>query len=93
MTPTSCADAAMLADPQAYTDEQRLHAGLTRLRATAPVAWVEVPDYAPFWAITKHADIMEIERANDIFTNYPRPVLMTREADEQQAAVGIRTLI
>ncbi|MFA5711257.1 cytochrome P450 [Mycolicibacterium sp.] len=84
---------AMLADPKAYTDEGRLHAGLTRLRATAPVSYVDVGDYAPFWAITKHADIMEIERANDIFTNSPRPVLVTREADEQQAAVGIRTLI
>ncbi|CAJ1496169.1 cytochrome P450 [[Mycobacterium] burgundiense] len=86
-------DAALLADPQAYTNEERLHSALTRLRATAPVSYVEVPDYAPFWAITKHADIMEIERANDIFTNSPRPVLITREGDEQQAAVGIRTLI
>ncbi|BBZ31662.1 cytochrome P450 [Mycolicibacterium confluentis] len=84
---------AMLADPKAYTDEARLHAGLAQLRATAPVSWVEVDNYAPFWAITKHADIMEIERANDIFTNAPRPVLVTREGDEQQAAVGVRTLI
>jgi cytochrome P450 len=84
---------AMLADPKAYTDEARLHAGLAQLRATAPVSWVEVENYAPFWAITKHADIMEIERANDIFTNSPRPVLVTREGDEQQAAIGVRTLI
>ncbi|OBF16243.1 cytochrome P450 [Mycobacterium sp. ACS4331] len=84
---------AMLADPKAYTDEARLHAGLAQLRATAPVSWVEVDNYAPFWAVTKHADIMEIERANDIFTNSPRPVLVTREGDEQQAAVGVRTLI
>jgi cytochrome P450 len=84
---------AMLADPMAYTDEARLHAGLAQLRATAPVSWVEVENYAPFWAITKHADIMEIERANDIFTNSPRPVLVTREGDEQQAAIGVRTLI
>jgi cytochrome P450 len=84
---------AMLADPKAYTDELRLHEGLAHLRATQPVCYVEVDNYAPFWAITKHADIMEIERANDIFTNAPRPVLVTREGDEQQAAVGIRTLI
>ncbi|MCB0929583.1 MAG: cytochrome P450 [Mycolicibacterium insubricum] len=84
---------AMLADPKAYTDEPRLHAALAQLRATEPISRVEVDGYAPFWVITKHADIMEIERANDIFTNYPRPVLMTRDADEQQAAVGIRTLI
>ena len=55
----------LLADPPAYTDEQRLHAALTHLRANAPVSWVEVPKYRPFWAITKHADIMDIERDND----------------------------
>lgn len=77
----------------AYTDEVGLHRALTHLRATAPVSWVDVPNYAPFWAITKHADIMEIERANDVFTNSPRPVLVTREGDEQQAASGIKTLI
>ncbi len=60
---------------------------------TRPSHWVDVPSYEPFWAITKHADIMEIERANTIFTNYPRPVLVTAENDERQAAVGVRTLI
>ena len=85
--------AALLADPMAYTDEPRLHAALAHLRATAPVSWVDVPNYRPFWAITKHADIMAIERANTVFTNSPRPVLMTAESDELQAGVGISTLI
>ena len=85
--------AGLLADPQAYTDEQRLHAALTHLRANAPVSWVEVPNYRPFWAITKYADIMEIERDNALFTNWPRPVLATIEGDELQAAAGVRTLI
>lgn len=85
--------AKVFTDPVAYTDEAGLHRALSHLRAHAPVSWVDVPNYAPFWAITKHADIMEIERANDVFTNSPRPVLVTREADEQQAAIGIKTLI
>ena len=85
--------AKLLADPQAYTDERRLHAALAHLRANAPVSWVEVPDYRPFWAITKHADIMEIERNNTLFTNWPRPVLTTAEGDEQAAAIGVRSLI
>jgi cytochrome P450 len=92
-TPIIDEAAKVLADPQAYTDEAGLHRALSHLRAHAPVSWVDVPNYAPFWAITKHADIMEIERANDIFTNSPRPVLVTKEGDEQQAAVGIKTLI
>jgi cytochrome P450 len=83
----------VLADPQAYTDEAKLHAALAHLRANAPVSRVEVPDYKPFWAITKHADIMDIERNNVLFTNWPRPVLTTTEGDELQAAAGVRTLI
>jgi cytochrome P450 len=63
--------ARVLADPQAYTDEKRLYESLAHLRAHAPVSWVDVGDYRPFWAITKHADIMDIERQNDLFTNYP----------------------
>ncbi|HEY1839875.1 MAG TPA: cytochrome P450 [Mycobacterium sp.] len=85
--------AKVLADPLAYTDEPKLHAALAHLRANAPVSRVEVPNYRPFWAITKHADIMDIERDNTLFTNWPRPVLTTVEGDELQAAAGVRTLI
>lgn len=83
----------LLADPQTYTDEHRLHGALTHLRANAPVSWVSVSNYQPFWAITKHADVMDIERENMLFTNWPRPVLTTVQGDEQAAAIGVRTLI
>jgi cytochrome P450 len=92
-TPTMDDAAKVLADPLAYADEPKLHAALTHLRANAPVSWVEVPNYRPFWAITKHADIMDIERDNALFTNWPRPVLTTTEGDELQANAGVRTLI
>jgi cytochrome P450 len=92
-TPTTDESAKVLADPLAYADEPKLHAALAHLRANAPVSWVAVPNYQPFWAITKHADIMDIERDNVLFTNWPRPVLTTVEGDELQAAAGVRTLI
>jgi cytochrome P450 len=92
-TPTMDESAKALADPVAYADEPKLHAALAHLRANAPVSWVEVPNYRPFWAITKHADIMNIERDNVLFTNWPRPVLTTAQGDELQAAAGVRTLI
>ncbi|WP_280434924.1 cytochrome P450 [Nocardia carnea] len=85
--------AKVLADPAAYADEARLHTALSSLRANAPVSLVDVPPYKPFWAITKHADVMAVERANRVFTNWPRPVLMPAASDEMQAAVGIKTLI
>ena len=46
------------------------------------MAWVDNPPYRPFWAITKHEDIMAIERANDLFLSEPRPLLATAEADD-----------
>ena len=97
-TPTMDDAAKVLADPTAYADEPRLHAALTHLRANVPVAWVDNPPYRPFWAITKHADIMAIERDNDLFLSAPRPLLATAEADDvlkaqQEAGIGLRTLI
>jgi cytochrome P450 len=88
----------VLADPTAYADDARLHGALTRLRAANPVAWVDHPPYRPFWAITKHADIMAVERDNDLFISEPRPLLATAAADDlarQQldAGMGLRTLI
>ena len=90
--------ARVLADPQAYTDEKLLHESLAHLRRNAPVSWVDVPEYRPFWAITKHADVMDIERQNDLFTNFPRPLLAITAADEAllrdiEAGTGLRTLI
>ncbi len=90
--------AKVLADPTAYADEARLHAALTHLRANNPVAWVDNPPYRPFWAITKHADIMAIERDNNLFLSEPRPLLATAEADDLakaqlEAGTGLRTLI
>ncbi|OBH39463.1 cytochrome [Mycobacterium sp. E342] len=90
--------ARVLADPSAYADEKRLHEALTYLRAHAPVSWVDVEGYKPFWAITKHADVMDIERQNDLFTNDPRPLLMVSEGEDvlraqMEAGIGLRTLI
>jgi cytochrome P450 len=85
--------ARVLADPTAYADESRLHAALTQLRVNAPVAWVDAPGYRPFWAITKHADVTEIERANSLFTNSPRPMLGTADADEVHANAGVSSLV
>ena len=41
-----------------------------------------VRDFPEFWAITKHADVMEIERNPDLFTNAPVPVLAPKASVE-----------
>ncbi|MFC5749638.1 cytochrome P450 [Actinomadura rugatobispora] len=87
-----------LADPGAYADEARLHAALTLLRREDPVRWVEAPGYNPFWAITRHADVLEIERDHEVFLNAPRPLLATAVQDEinrtrAEQGIGLRTLV
>jgi len=69
-------------DPAAYADPQHIHGVFARMRAEEPVAWVDPQGFRPFWSITKHADIMEIERQNERFINDPRTTLAT-EADEE----------
>ncbi|MCV7096061.1 cytochrome P450 [Mycobacterium kubicae] len=88
----------VLTDPTAHADEPRLHSALTHLRANAPVTWVDHPRYRPFWAITKHRDIMEVERNSILWINAPRTVLTTAENDDlnrarQEAGTGMRMLV
>lgn len=56
------ADALELVDPACYARHGYPHELWTRLRAEAPVARCAPPGFEPFWAITKHADILEITK-------------------------------
>jgi cytochrome P450 len=98
MTLTLTEAGLALTDPEAYADEARLHEALGLLRREDPVHWVEAPGFDPFWAITRHTDIMEIERNHTLFHNAPRPLLATSEMDavarqREADGIGLRTLI
>jgi len=67
--------ARVFTDPKAYADERRFHAACARLRRESPVARVDVEGFDPFWAVTKHADVMEIARQPNRWFNGPRPAL------------------
>jgi cytochrome P450 len=73
--------AGLLTDPSAFTDEARVHAGLSWLRANAPVVRVDHAQYPPFWAVTKHADIMDIERNHALWINGKGSLLTTTATD------------
>lgn len=89
---------SVFVDPTAYADPERFHAACRVLRRDQPVAWVESDRYRPFWAITRHADVMSVERDNEHFLNAPRPLLVpaAMEARAQERGAGgaaLRTLI
>jgi cytochrome P450 len=63
------ADGRALVDPEYYARHGYPHELWTRLRAEAPVARFAPPGFAPFWAITKHADIMAIAKHPELFSS------------------------
>jgi cytochrome P450 len=49
---------------------------------------VEHPDFNPFYVLTKHADILDVELHPAEFLNAPRAILGHKAADEQRALQG-----
>ncbi|MEN4477234.1 cytochrome P450 [Mycolicibacterium cosmeticum] len=72
---------------------------LAELRKSEPVHWVDVPGGTGgfgdkgYWLVTKHADVKEVSKRNDIYGSSPDgaipvwPQEMTREAVDLQRAV------
>jgi hypothetical protein len=54
--------AEQIVDPTTYGSENKYHDIFTSLRQNDPVHWCEPEGYKPFWAVTKHADILRVER-------------------------------
>jgi cytochrome P450 len=93
MTPSEAGQ--VFVTPAAYADDEWFHRACAVLRREDPVHLVEHADFAPFWVLTKHADVLEVELHPQEFRNAPRPVLQNHEADQRYAEQGdlLRTLI
>jgi cytochrome P450 len=86
--------ARVFTQPAAYADEARFHAACAQLRQEAPVVRVDAKGFNPFWAVTKHEDVMEISRQPDRWLNAPRPALGPELRDEKRGTdMPIRTLV
>ena len=69
--------AATIVDPKAYAKEQPVQDAFTFLRREMPLAVAHPPNYDPFWVVTKHADILEVEKLGDLFHNEDRSTTLT----------------
>jgi cytochrome P450 len=84
----------VFADYDAYTDEAYFHRACARLRREAPITRVEAEGFPPFYALTRHADVMEAERRPEVFRNLPQPVLMESEREQFVKQAGdLATLV
>jgi cytochrome P450 len=58
-----------------YGEHGYPHDAWRRLRAESPVTKLAPPGYRPFWAITKHADIIEVSKQPALFQSAGRFIL------------------
>ena len=90
----SAADELIFVDPRAYADIARWHAAAERLRRANPLPLVRADGFVPFRAVTRHADVEEIERNHDRFHNTMDSVLASvAETERRRAMPVIKTLI
>src|SRR5262245_18898550 len=84
-----------VANPQTYADMEGFHALFARLRDEASVRWTTPAKTQPFWLLSRHADIIEIERQPEIFLSGPRLELysLEQEATIQATHAGRTTAI
>ena len=54
-------------DPEYFETHGYPHEAWSRLRREAPVAWCEPGRFDPFWAVTRHADVVSVSRQPDLF--------------------------
>ena len=96
MTIPSLAEAGRIfIDPNAYADLDSWHRTAARLRREDPVHRVEAEGFEPFYAVTRHAHVVEVERQHDKFWNTVNSVLGQTAATERLRSSGadIKTLI
>lgn len=79
---------ADITDPRAYAEPERLHSAFSWFRSNQPVVRIDNPNFDPFWLVTKHQDILDIERQADVFHNGDRSTVLA-PADMLAAIEGV----
>jgi len=86
--------------PKSFAEDAPVHAAFKWLRANNPLGLACVEGIYPFWVVTKHADILEISRQNDLFASGQMPTTFTSiegDAHVRQLTGGsphlLRTLV
>ena len=86
-------DGLRLVDPECYAEHGYPHAEWAQLRRESPVARIEAQGWPAFWAVTKHADIVEVSKQPDAFLNAPGMTMVRETGRSGEANQQIRTII
>ncbi|MBS0469516.1 MAG: cytochrome P450 [Proteobacteria bacterium] len=86
MIPTDIAQTII--DPKAYAAQTPVDEAFKFLRREMPLDVAAPEGFDPFWVVTRHRDILEVERQSELFHNGDRStVLANRTADQKVRAM------
>ncbi|MFL9981575.1 cytochrome P450 [Paraburkholderia graminis] len=90
----------LLASHTLFASPESMHAVFRQLRREDPLHWTAPEGHPPFWAVTRHADVIEVGKHADVFVAEPKTFLLTNEElrvrEEQTVATNgklIRSMI
>lgn len=68
--------AAVIADPKAYQLQAPVDEAFTAIRRDYPLAIANIEGFDPFWVVSRHADILQVEQDAETFHNGDRSTLL-----------------
>lgn len=71
-----------IASHDIFADETAMRDTFAQVRREDPLHWTQAEGNPGFWAVTKHADVMEVGRASDKYINAPMIFLRDDEEDK-----------
>lgn len=75
--------AETIVDPRCYAD-RRIHEAYSWLRKNNPLGVAEPKGFDPFWVVTKHSDILDVSKQNDLFHNGDRQATLTNQESDRR---------
>ncbi len=86
-------DPLLLVDPQSYARHGYPHEAWAKLRNEATIHRFEPAGWPPFWALTRHEQIVEVSKQPTIFLNAPGMMFEPQRNDVEQTEFQVKTII
>ncbi len=81
-----------LVDPERHQRNGVPHEQLARLRALSPVTYFEPPGFPPFWAVTRHADIVYAASRPQLFSS-AKGITLDQGEESAASMEGFESLV
>lgn len=78
-----------IVSPEAFADAKKIEEMFSWVRANNPLGIARPKGFMPFWVVSKHADVLEVTRRNDLYDSTTMPfILGETEAIERMRAIN-----